>query len=120
MPAMVRKGFVGSFRRTMSESLKIKRLRGASIFKIIVFGSALGCAVISTIFGIFALFGAEVVQWNEQYVTGIKGFLASPFLGLFAGGFLGLFASFFVYIGLRAYSMFRNIVIEYIPSDQAE
>ncbi|MBT8440654.1 MAG: hypothetical protein KJO91_13050 [Gammaproteobacteria bacterium] len=104
----------------MTESLKVKRIRGASIFKIIVFGSALGCAVISTFFGIFALFGAEVVQWNEQYVTGIKGFLVSPFVGLFAGGFFGLFTSLFVYIGLRVYSMFRGMIIEYLPSDRIE
>ncbi len=104
----------------MTESLKVKRLRGASIFKIIVVGSAVGCAVISTVFGVFALFGAEVVQWNEQYVTGIEGFLASPFIGLFAGAFFGLFTFLFVYVGLRVYSMFGDIVIEYLQSDQTD
>ena len=102
----------------MTESIKTKRVRGTSILKLIVIGCAFGCATITTIFGILSLFGANVVQFNGQYITGVKGFLASPFIGLFAGVFLGLFTSFFVYIGSRIYSLFRNIEIEYIPADK--
>ena len=104
----------------MSSAIKVKRLRGATIFKIVVFYSAIGCAVISTIFGLFALFGVETVQWNGEYVTGVKGLLVSPFVGFFAGGFLGLFVSIFVYIGSRIAALLGGMEIEFIPFSETE
>jgi len=104
---------------TETELITVKRIRGGSIIKVILIGSVIGCAIVTTVFGFFALFGAEVVKWNDQYITGIKGFIASPFIGLFIGGVFGLFTSFFVYIGLRIYALFNDISIEYIPSNQS-
>lgn len=98
-----------------TEILQVARLRGASIVKLIVLGSVIGCTLISSTFGIAALFGAEVVQWNEQYVTGIKGLIASPFIGSFIGVLFGLFSAAFTYVGLRFYSLFRGVSLEYVP-----
>lgn len=98
-----------------TETLHVGRLRGASIVKLIVLGSVIGCTLIVTIFGIAALFGAEVVKWNGRYVTGISGLLASPFIGAFLGTVFGLFSSVFTYVGLRFYSLFRGMSLEYVP-----
>jgi len=100
-----------------TEKLEVARVRGASIVKLIVLGSVIGCSLITTIFGVAALFGAEVVQWNEQYVTGIKGLIASPFIGAFIGVLFGLFSSVFTYVGLRVYSLFQGVSLEYVPSN---
>ena len=104
----------------MTKVLKLKRLRGSSIFKIIVLESAIGFAAISTFIGLFSLFGKEVIQWNGEYITGVMGFLISPFVGLFAGGFMGLFISIFVYLGSRIHSFLGGMIVEYVPYDESE
>jgi len=101
----------------MTQHITVRRIRGGSLVKLILFGSMIGGAAVMTVFGFFGLFGAEIIMWNDHYVTGVKGFLASPFMGLFGGGIMGLMSSFFIYIGLRIYSFFRPLEIEYIPSD---
>jgi presenilin-like A22 family membrane protease len=99
-----------------TETLLVSRVRGASLVKLIVLGYVIGSTFITSIFGIAALFGVEILQWNEQYVTGIKGLIASPFIGAVLGLFFGLFAVLFVYIGLKIYSFFRDLTLEYVPS----
>jgi hypothetical protein len=100
-----------------TETLEVARLRGASIFKLIVLGSAIGCALITLVFGFAALFGIGAVQLNAQYVTGIRGLLVSPFIGAFVGLIFGLFSAVFTYVGLRFYSLFRGLSLEYVPSE---
>lgn len=100
-----------------TETLEVARVRGASIVKLIVLGSVIGCTLITSVLGFAALFGAEVLQWNKQYVTGIKGLLASPFIGAFVGVLFGLFSATFTYVGLRFYSLFRGVSLEYVPSN---
>lgn len=99
-----------------TETLEVDRIRGASVVKLILLGSTIGCALITSVFGIAALFGVEVVQWNEEYVTGIKGLVASPFIGAFVGFLFGLFSAVFTYLGLRFYSLFHGVSLEYVPS----
>ncbi|MCX4186646.1 hypothetical protein [Methylophaga sp. OBS4] len=99
-----------------TETLHIARIRGASIVKLILLGSTIGWALLTSIFGIAALFGVEVVQWNDQYVTGIKGLIVSPFIGAIVGVLFGLFSAIFTYVGLRIYSLFRGFSVEYIPA----
>jgi len=98
-----------------TEVLIAQRLRGGTIIKTILIGNTIGCSLLVSIAGVFALFGAESIQWNEQYVTGIKGFIASPFIGAFIGFLFGLFTAFFTYIGLRVLSLFRPLTVEYVP-----
>ena len=101
-----------------TETLTVKRLRGATIVKIILLGNVLGWSLLTTVAGLFAMFGAEIIQWNNHYVTGLSGFLSSPFIGMFIGLVFGLFTAFFSYIGLRMLSVFRPLTIEYVPSGQ--
>lgn len=102
-----------------TETLVVSRVRGSSIVKLIVLGSVVGCSAITTLFGIAALFGAEVLQWNGQYVTGIKALITSPFMGAFFGVVFGLFSSIFTYVGLRVYSLFRGLSVEYVPAQSS-
>jgi hypothetical protein len=100
-----------------TETLDAARVRGTSIVKLVVLGSVVGFSLITTIFGVAALFGAEVVQWNGVYLKGVKGFIASPFIGAFIGILFGLFSAFFIYVGLRFYALFSGISVEYVPSN---
>ena len=101
----------------MTKSLTVKRLRGASILKITVLGTAVGFALLCTVFGVFALFGAELLQWNGAYITGPKALVAGPFIGLFVGGLFGLFAGISAYVGLRLFARFKPLHLEYLPLD---
>lgn len=100
-----------------NKTLKIARLRGSSIVKLIMLGSVIGFTLFTSVFGIAALFGVEVLQWNGQYVTGVNALLAAPFIGAFIGTILGLMSATFTYVGLRFYSVFRGISLEYVAPD---
>lgn len=100
-----------------TKTMEVARLRGATIAKLIILGSVIGCTLLTTAFGIAGLFGAETVQWNGQYVTGLNGLIASPFIGAFIGIIFGMFTAAMTYVGLRVFSLFRGISIEYVPVD---
>lgn len=99
-----------------TETLDVARVRGATLAKLIILGSIVGCTLITTLFGVAALVGVEVIHFNNQYVTGAKGLVGAPFIGAFVGVGFGLFSFFFIYIGLRFYSFFRSITLEYVPA----
>ncbi|MBI3712152.1 MAG: hypothetical protein HY253_04200 [Burkholderiales bacterium] len=100
-----------------TETVEVARVRGATIVKIVTLGSVIGWALMSSLFGVAALFGVEVIKWNGAYLTGLAGLLASPFVGAFVGLVFGLLTSLFAYAGLRFYSLFRTLTVEYIPSE---
>lgn len=101
-----------------TETLEVSRLRGATITKLIVLGSVIGGTLITTAFGVVGLFGVELFQWNGQYLTGLKGLIASPFIGAFIGLIFGMVTTVMTYVGLRFFSLFRGISIEYVPAGQ--
>jgi hypothetical protein len=100
-----------------TKTLDVDRIRGASVIKLILLGSTTSWILVTSVCGVAALFGAEVIQWNGQYVTGMKGLIASPFIGAFVGILFGLFSAAFTYLGLRFYSLFRGISVEYVPAN---
>ncbi|HET7370909.1 MAG TPA: hypothetical protein VFK45_08730 [Gammaproteobacteria bacterium] len=97
-----------------TETIVAARIRGATVIKLIVLGSTLGYTIIGLLCGIASLFGVEILQWNDEYVTGVTGFVASPFIGAFIGLIFGLFSAAFTYLGLRTYAFFRAVSVEYI------
>jgi len=97
-----------------AETLVVQRLKLGTVFKVILTGNIFGFAILATVIGIFSLFGAGVIKWNDQYITGFKGLIASPFIGIFVGLIIGIFTALFTYIGLRLYAMFKPMTIEYV------
>lgn len=104
----------------MTQTIQIKRLRGASIFKLCILGNCIGFMLLSMVLSIPAFFGSDVLKWNETYLTGVLALIAGPFLGAFIGGLCGLFSGVFMYVGLRVYALFRVIEIEYLPGDDVQ
>ncbi len=101
----------------MTDTLVVKRLRGASILRLVLTWSALGFAVIFSALSLPASMGLEVLKWNGQYVAGPQALVLGPLLGMFAGILLGLFMALPVYLGLRIYAYFRPTALEYLPKD---
>ena len=102
-----------------TEHLEVSRLRGGTIIKLIVIGSIIGCTLFATLAGAIGLFGVELLQWNGQYLTGVKGLVASPFVGAFIGMIFGGIVSATTYIGLRFFALFSSLSIEYLPAHQS-
>ncbi|MGM0444177.1 MAG: hypothetical protein ACQEQV_08330 [Fibrobacterota bacterium] len=96
-------------------TVTVTRLHGISLVKLIVPGATLGGILLSLLFGIAAFFGGQVVQWNGQYITGVQGAVAAPFICGGIGFIFGLFVSLLTYIGLRFYSLFRPLTLKYVP-----
>ncbi len=103
----------------LTQTVTIGRLRGASIFKIILIGNALSFTLFCGIMSIPALMGFQVLKWNNQYIIGPWAILAGPVLGLVAGLMLGLVFGFSTYVGLKIFSCFQSLELEYTnPRDQ--
>jgi len=96
----------------MYETIITKKLSTGSIFKLIAIGSLCSIIPISIFMGVFALFGANSITWNEKPITGIAGLAASPFIGLFISLVFTALLGIFVALGLWVYSKFRPIQIE--------
>ncbi|MDG5813849.1 hypothetical protein QA601_02070 [Chitinispirillales bacterium ANBcel5] len=101
------------------EIVEVSRIRGTTLIKLILLGFTTGFSLLVCIFGFFAFLGFEVLHYNEQYITGFKALITLPF-SVFIGFILALFSSFFTYIGLRLYSLFRGISIEYILGEETD
>lgn len=90
-----------------------RKISKGSVFKIYFLGLAGGFFVLFFIFGISAIFGAETVKWEEQPITGIKGFIAAmlmwPFFSFFFAGFMWLISI----LGLWLYSLIKPITISF-------
>lgn len=105
---------------TTTEVIEVQRVRGATLIKLVVVGSTIGCSLLCIVAGVFSFFGVEILTWNEEPVTGLSGLLSSPFIGAFIGLMFGLFTAFFAYVGLKVLSLFKPVVIEYVPVENGQ
>ena len=94
-----------------------KRIRGASIFKLCLLGNVVVFTLFFVLAGLLALFDIDILKWQGGYVTGFKALIVAPLAGVLMGVFYGLLAAVFTYVGLRIYSFFRPVVVEYIDAE---
>jgi Na+-transporting methylmalonyl-CoA/oxaloacetate decarboxylase beta subunit len=95
----------------MYETITTKKLSTGSIFKLIAIGTICSIVPISIFMGVFALFGANSISWNEKPITGVAGLAASPFIGLFISLVFTALLGTLVAFGLWVFSRFRTIQI---------
>ncbi len=103
----------------MTHTLRVKRLRGSSILKLILLGNVISLMLLCGVLGVPAVFGVEILSWNGEYITGPFAFVMRPLMGLFAGVLLGLFLGLFTYVGLRVFSLFQSLELEYVQVEEA-
>ena len=100
----------------MNETITLKRITAKSLFKLVLIGEAMVIIPFAILCGVFSFFGLSFVSWNSQPLTGTKGLIASPFIGIF----LTLVWTSVIWVGLALggwlYSkIFRKLKIDYIP-----
>ena len=102
----------------MRSKIRIKQLEARSLFKLVFIGSSMCIIPFSVLMGIFSLFGAGTIEWNNRPITGIAGLIASPLLGLFATIMFSVFSWVVLFLGLWLYSKFKSIELEFISPEE--
>jgi len=90
-----------------------KKISKRSLFKLLLIGFTTGLTVFSLLCGIAAIFGAETIQWNGVYRTGIEGLFYSIFMGPVLGVFFSCVIWLFLVPGLWIYSFFQPLKVSF-------
>ncbi|WP_018993088.1 hypothetical protein [Aromatoleum toluclasticum] len=96
----------------MFQEITVERLAVKSIFKLVALGLLLSVVPFCALMGLFALFGANTVTWNNEHIHGISAFVAGPLMGIFTSFVFTLFVGTFMSFGLWAYSKFRPLTVK--------
>ncbi len=99
----------------MAQALRVRRLRGTSVFKLILIGNVISLMLLCGVLSVPAVFGVKVLSWNGEHITGPLALLMGPLGGLLAGVLLGLLVGLLTYVGLRVFSFFTVLELEYEP-----
>jgi hypothetical protein len=103
----------------MTNSVRIHRLAGVTIYKVLFLGTAFSLGVFGVLMGIFAAFGASTVSWNGAHVYGLWGLGAGILLGVLCVLFVTLFIGTACIFGTWLYSKFGTMEITYVPGQSA-
>lgn len=90
-----------------------KKISKKSLFKLLSVGLILGFSLFAIPCGIFAFFGAETIEWNGVYKTGIEGLLYSFVMGPIIGLIFACFMWVFIALGLWIYSFFMPLKVTF-------
>ena len=104
----------------MSRKIKVKRLRGGTLLRLLLIGNFIFFIPLSIIIGILGFFGLVSVNIDDKPVTGLTGIISSLFAGLWTALFLSIFIWGTSFLGLWFYSKFRSIELGYIPVSEEE
>lgn len=95
----------------MFKEITVLRISAGTLFKLVGLGLTLTLVPFTLLMGVFALFGASTISWNQQPVTGVSGLLASPFIGFFLAAMFTMFLGACMTLGLWLYSKFRPLTL---------
>lgn len=96
----------------MFQELTVERFSVKSIFKLVALGLLLSVVPFSALMGLFALFGANTVTWNNEHIHGISALIAGPLMGVFISFVFTLFFGTFMSFGLWLYSKVRPLTVK--------
>src|SRR5947209_6194290 len=100
--------------------LLVRKVRAATVFKLLLFGLVISFIPLGIIFGISGFFGSDSVKWNNEPIHGVAALLAGPVISVFVAvmftGFLGALSC----LGLWLLSFVQPISIRFVPIEAAE
>ena len=85
------------------------------MFQLLLIGNLVFFLPLSLLAGVFSIFGASTITWNNQVVTGLPALLVSPLSGAMFALVFSVLGWISVFIGLWVYSAFRPLELEFIP-----
>ena len=100
------------------EPLALRRLSTGSVYKIVFVGSWIGSIPIFFFLSLFAAGGAEIMSWNDRYITGISALVTGPLLGLFMATIFAALVGSMAALGLWIYSKFQVLTLYVRPEPE--
>lgn len=95
------------------QTLNVRQLSTSSVYKLVALGSVCALVPLFTVIGVLSTLGVGAVQWNGQALTGIKGLLMSPFIGLLMALLLTALVGSLLAFGLWLWSFVRPVQLTY-------
>lgn len=102
----------------MLQSIQTKGIAMGSLFKILFIGLLFSLGPCLIIAGILSFFGADVITFNNAYVTGLKGLITGLVMAPVFSLIFAAFTTFMVALGLWIFTRFMNLEI-YIKTPEA-
>ncbi|ASD69565.1 hypothetical protein [Pseudoalteromonas piscicida] len=90
-----------------------KRISKISLLKILFIGFTISMSILTTCFGIAALFGFNTIEWFGEYKTGIEGVFYGVLMGPIFGAILSCMSWVAITLGLWVYSFFNPIKVSF-------
>ena len=103
-----------------STSIRVQRLAGWTIYKIIFLGTTFSLGIFCVLMGVLALFGANTVMWNGANVYGFSGLFVSILLAVFFVFAITLVFGTACLFGIWLYSKFETMGISYVHIVEVE
>jgi hypothetical protein len=97
----------------------VTRLKTGSVFRLVAAGTFFSLVPFFILLGLLALFGRELVQFNDESVVGLQGLLVSPLLGIFSAIVCTAFIGVMLAFGLWLYSKWKPLTLEAVPIEVA-
>jgi hypothetical protein len=94
-----------------------KKLTKGSLFRLIFISSFIPMGLFFLFCGLAAIGGAATVKWNNEAVTGGKGFGAALLMYPFFMGFFTVFTWIPTALGLWIYSWFKPLNLEFVEGE---
>lgn len=93
----------------MFSRFSVLRLSAGSIYKLLLVGLLSSFLPVGLLLGVFALFGADTVKWNNEPLHGVTGLVSGPLVGMAVALFFSAFIGTAATLGLWLYSKFRPL-----------
>lgn len=97
------------------QNLTVRQLSTSSVYKLVALGSASALVPLFTVMGLMSTLNIGSVEWNGQSLSGLKGLLMSPFIGLLMALLLTALLGSLLALGLWLWSLFRPLQLTYRP-----
>jgi hypothetical protein len=102
----------------MYQTLTVRQVSTSTIYKLVALGSVCAVVPLFTLIGWLSVLGLGSAQWNGQAITGLKGVLMSPLIGLLLSLMLTVVVGSLLALGLWLYSLVRPIRLAYWQDDE--
>ncbi len=97
--------------------IHIRRIKAASLFKLLFIGTITIAGPFCLFCGILALFGANTVTFNNSYITDAWGLITALIMAPVFSAIAAAFIWIGCYLGIRIWGKFNPIKIEYVPAE---
>lgn len=94
------------------QTIQSRGLTAGSLFKLVFIGLAIPMFLLSFTFGLFSLFGFDVVMFNNEYVYGFTGLFTSIMIGLLLPLVFASMVWVCVILGTWIFTRFHTITLK--------